>query len=216
MAFFLNGIPPGRKFNIWCFGSGHTSLWRSSQDYSDQTLEAALTYVKWQFCANMGGTELLNALEQIVEARDQSRMADIVVLTDGEVWGLDQTIDFVQQTRIKTEGMVRFFALGVGNAVSHELVEGIAKAGGGYAEVIPAASQGGWEDRVVAMLRAALKGHIGPLRIEFDNDPEGEAPDEHFYNGTVSPDIFLMFVLTKTSLFRCCWPQTTTFSPISS
>jgi Vault protein inter-alpha-trypsin domain/von Willebrand factor type A domain len=216
MAFFLNGIPLGRKFNIWCFGSSHVALWNSSQDYSDQTLDAALEYVKRNFCADLGGTELLGALKKIVNVRDQSRMTDIVVLTDGEVWKLDETIDFVQQTRRETEGKVRFFALGVGNAVSHELVEGISKAGGGYAEVIPAASQGRWEDRVVAVLRAALKGHIGPLRIEFDDDSEGRAPDEHFYNGTASPDIFLKFVLIKASLFRYCWPQTTTFSPVSS
>jgi hypothetical protein len=46
------------------------------------------------------------------------------------VWRLDETIDFIQQTRKTTEGRVRFFALGIGDAVSHELVEGIAKAGG--------------------------------------------------------------------------------------
>jgi len=45
-----------------------------------------------------------------------------------------------------SEGMVRFFSLGIGAAVSYELVEGIAKAGGGYAEVITSASGGGWED----------------------------------------------------------------------
>ncbi len=59
--------------------------------------------------------------------------------------------------------------------MSHELVEGIAKAGGGYAEVIPAASQGGWEDRVVAILGAALAGHVGPIQIEFDGQGEERA-----------------------------------------
>src|SRR5882757_2029579 len=104
-------------------------------------------------------------------------MTDIVVLTDGEVWRLDDTIEFVRETRNDTRGMVRFFSLGVGNAVSHALVEGIAKAGGGYAEVVPAASQGGWEDRVVAMLEAALASHLGPLRIELDDGWESRAPD---------------------------------------
>lgn len=116
----------------------------------------------------MGGTELLRAFQVIVKARDQRRMTDIVVLTDGEVYNLDRTVDFVRDVRDSTEGRVRFFSLGIGNAVSHALVEGIAKAGGGYAEVIPAASQGGWEDRLVAMLKAALASHLGPLQIEVD------------------------------------------------
>ena len=185
MIFFLRSIPQGRRFNIWCFGSDHNSLWPSSQDYSTQTLNSALTFVEQQFDSNMGGTNLLPALKAIIRARDQSRMADILVLTDGQVWSLDETIGFVQQTRRDTRGSVRVFALGVGDAVSHELVEGIAKAGGGYAEVIPAASKGGWEDRLVTMLSAALAAHLGPLRIELDDCSEGEAQDEQPLDGKI-------------------------------
>lgn len=168
MKFFLHGIPQAQHFNVWCFGSNYTSLWPRSEGYSDSTLREALSYVSQDFRSDMGGTELLPALKAIINARKGYDMTDVVLLTDGEVWRLDETIRFIQQTRISTEGRVRFFALGIGDAVSHELVEGIAKAGGGYAEVIPAASQGGWEDRVVAVLHATLTGHIGPLRIEFD------------------------------------------------
>jgi hypothetical protein len=180
MDIFLRSIPPGRRFNIWCFGDRYNFLWPNSQDYQQQTLDSALGFVKREFKANMGGTELLPALKGMVEARDRSRMTDIVVLTDGEVWRLDETIEFVQQTRRDSEGRVRVFALGVGNAVSHELIEELAKAGGGYAEVIPAASQGGWEDRLVSMLRATLSSHVGPLQIEldgpFENVTQGEQP----------------------------------------
>jgi hypothetical protein len=180
MDIFLRSIPPGRRFNIWCFGDRYNFLWPNSQDYQQQTLDSALGFVKREFRANMGGTKLLPALKGMVDARDRSRMTDIVVLTDGEVWRLDETIEFVQQTRRDSEGRVRVFALGVGNAVSHELIEELAKAGGGYAEVIPAASQGGWEDRLVSMLRATLSSHVGPLQIEldgpFENVTQGEQP----------------------------------------
>jgi hypothetical protein len=114
-------------------------------------------------------------MKAIVAAREKSLMTDIIVLTDGEVWRLDQTLDFVQKTRALTEGRIRFFALGIGKAVSHALVEGIAKAGGGYAEVVQEASRGGWEDRVVSMAKAALtSAHLGPLHVEFDiHDDKG-------------------------------------------
>lgn len=138
----------------------------------------------------MGGTELLRALRTIVKARDPSRMTDILVLTDGEVWALDDTIDFVHDTRKDSKGMVRFFSLGIGNGVSHALVEGIAKAGGGYAEVIPAATQGGWEDRLVAMLRAALAAHLEPLRIELDDDGESVLPHSKGSPGFPFPNIY--------------------------
>jgi hypothetical protein len=168
MRFFLHGIPQGKYFNVWCFGSDYKYLWPRSRLYSDATLQEALSHVSQYFRADMGGTELLPALKAVVNARGGLYMTDVIVLTDGEVWMLDETIDFIQKTRTSTEGRVRFFALGIGDAVSHELVEGVAKAGGGYAEVIPSASQGGWEDRVVAVLHAALTGHIGPLKIEYE------------------------------------------------
>src|SRR6202043_2736688 len=97
-------------------------------------------HVRHNFRADMGGTEILAALKAVVGARTGNFM-DVITLTDGQVWALDATIEFVQQTRLSTEGSVRFFTLGIGDAVSHALVEGIAKPGGGYAEVIPAAGQ---------------------------------------------------------------------------
>jgi hypothetical protein len=175
MRFFLKGIPEGRKFNIWCFGDDHISWQPYSVDYTESTLNSALSWVEQSFYANMGGTELLPALEAIVDARDKTLVTDVIVLTDGEVWRLDQTLDYIQKTRGLTEGRVRFFALGIGHAVSHALVDGIAKAGGGYAEVVQEASQGGWEDRVVSMAKAALlSAHLGPLHLEFNiQDKDG-------------------------------------------
>ncbi|KEY72814.1 hypothetical protein S7711_04404, partial [Stachybotrys chartarum IBT 7711] len=166
MQFFLKGIPSDRKFNIWSFGDRFESIWATSQPYSRENLQYALSYVQQIFQADMGGTMLLPALKEAVSARGGSQNLDIICLTDGEVWDLNDTLDYVDTARTKTEGRIRFFCLGIGAAVSHALVEGIAKAGGGYAEVISLASQGGWESRVVAVLKAALTDHLGPMNIE--------------------------------------------------
>lgn len=169
MVFFLKGIPEGRKFNIWSFGSSYSSWEPKSVKYSDSSLESALSYVSKRFRANKGGTEILPAVRAIVEARDKSMMTDIIILTDGQTWRLDETLEYIQMQHKRTEGRVRFFSLGIGDGVSHALVEGIAKAGGGYAEVIPASVREGWEDRVVSMLKAALTTeHLGPLFLEFE------------------------------------------------
>ncbi len=169
MQFFLKGIPVGRRFNIWCFGSRYNSWQQNSVDYTEENLQAALAWVQSTFAADMGGTELLPAVKAVVSARDKALMTDVIILTDGQTWHFDQTLAYIQTTRNQTEGRVRFFALGIGYAVSHALVDGIAKAGGGYAEVVQDASRGGWEDRVVSMTKAALtSAHLGPLRLEFD------------------------------------------------
>ncbi|KAK2880199.1 hypothetical protein FQN49_000473 [Arthroderma sp. PD_2] len=164
VQFFLRSLPLSIHFNICCFGSTYKLLWPRSKMYDDATLNEAISYVSL-FSHDMGGTDLLPALEYVVQ-QQRHRYLDIVVLTDGEVWRLTETIEFVKSTRKSSESSVRFFTLGIGNAVSHALIEGIASAGGGYAEVIPAARTNGWEDRVVAVLKAALTGHAGPLSIE--------------------------------------------------
>lgn len=171
MEFFLKGIPVGKTFNIWSFGSDYSSWSPQSVDYNEGTLSAAMAHVDKTFDEDMGGTELFSAIQAVVAARDKSLMTDIIVLTDGETWRLDDTLDFIQQTRVRTEGRVRFFSLGIGDGVSHALVEGIAKAGGGYAEVVPSSVPDGWEDRVVSMLQASLlTAHLGPLHFDFSLD----------------------------------------------
>ena len=106
----------------------------------------------------MGGTKLLPALQKTVKTRSalEDNQCQIIVLTDGEVWNTEETIEYVRETRIQTGNNVRFFALGIGDAVSHRLVEGIGRGGGGFGEVVVLDSQGRWDERVIRMLKGAM------------------------------------------------------------
>lgn len=170
MRFFIGGIPDNHRFNIYRFGSECAPMWSQSRRMNDATQREAMTYVEREFAANLGGTDLLPALRQIFNASRSDHSMDVIVLTDGQVWWAYQTIEFVTEKRRWSNGSVRFFSLGIGGAVSHELVQGIAKAGGGFAEVITSASSDGWEDRVVAILKAAITMHvdISSLRMELE------------------------------------------------
>ncbi|KAL2168898.1 hypothetical protein VTG60DRAFT_6733 [Thermothelomyces hinnuleus] len=138
----------------------------------------------------MGGTRLLPALKPAVGNSDPYRTADIVVLTDGEVWDLDDTPSFVKTSRTASGNRMRFFSPGIGAAMSHALVEGIAKLGRGYAEVIPIANCGGWESRLVAVLEATLEGKIGPIRVELEHGvEEGEVPQALRVQPALSPQL---------------------------
>ncbi|KAJ3548385.1 hypothetical protein NM208_g1043 [Fusarium decemcellulare] len=168
MMFFINGIPKNRPFNIWCFGSQYTCLWPQSRRLDEASQQEAIAYVRNEFASDMGGTAILPALEEICSTLRHYPTTDVIVLTDGQVWSAPETIGFVRSMRAISRGTARFFSLGIGDAVSHELVEGIAKAGGGYAEVITSASGGGWEDRVVAVLKAATTSHISRLCLKLE------------------------------------------------
>ncbi|KAI1171195.1 von Willebrand factor type A domain-containing protein [Nemania sp. FL0916] len=166
MHSFLKGIPVGRTLNIWCFGSHCQPLWAKSQVYGPETLQQALQFVNNKFNADMGGTEILPTLEAIINARDQFQPTDVVILTDGQIWRPDETMTLVRKAHISSRGAIRFFSLGLGAHVSRTFVDGIAKEGGGYSEIIARVHQDGLENEVVRMLRAALTDHAHNIRID--------------------------------------------------
>src|SRR5205814_1756360 len=73
-----------------------------------------------------------------------------------EIWNSEETTDFVGRATRESDGTLRFFSLGIGYAVSHTLVEGIGRQGGGFGEVVAVGAQGRWEERVIRMLKGAL------------------------------------------------------------
>jgi hypothetical protein len=159
------------NFNIVSFGTDCSLLWPESKSYNQTTLTEALKHLD-TFEADMGGTEILWAIEKAVKSRntDTDMRTEILILTDGEVWQEDQTIEFVRSTREKLADGIRFFALGVGDAVSHKLIEGIGRHGGGFADVLTVYSPGSWHTRLVRMLRGALS----PSSWTCDVFPESE------------------------------------------
>ncbi|CAH0019534.1 unnamed protein product [Clonostachys rhizophaga] len=175
MHFFLKGIPLGNKFNIARFGSTFTSWCPQSVQYSGESLEAALAYVSSSIDADMGGTEILDAVNSMLGSRDTEILTDIFILTDGQVWRLDQLLATVKDARKSSFNRIRFFCLGIGDQVSHDLVEGIASMGGGYAEVVPASEQNSWESKLLSMEAASVEnGPIGEVKIYLETH-EGKA-----------------------------------------
>lgn len=158
MTVFLKSLPKECHLNIYSFGSNYSSLWEKSRQYSQETLDAAIHHVSTTFGANMGGTEILPVLKRVVEQRlnHKNFTTQVILLTDGEVWNTEETTDFVGKATGDSAGGLRFFTLGIGYAVSHRLVEGIGRQGGGFGEVVAIDTHGRWEGRVIQMLKGAL------------------------------------------------------------
>ncbi|KAG0636453.1 hypothetical protein HOY80DRAFT_359314 [Tuber brumale] len=195
---FVKSLPKGCKFNICSFGSDHSFLWEKSQDYSAGTVRAALKLVD-NFNAEMGGTELLEPIQETVKRRQEDMNTEVIVLTDGEIWEEDQVLGFIKQATGDSKGKLRFFSIGLGSEVSHSLVEGIARIGGGYSQIIADGSDeqdtGGWEGKVVKMLKAALTEHIDHYSMkiihegfhETDEEDSDEDEEESIHPSTIAP-----------------------------
>ncbi|KAI0386394.1 von Willebrand factor type A domain-containing protein [Hypomontagnella monticulosa] len=189
LRLFLDGIPIGRTFNIWSFGSSTEMLWEKSQPYDQERLQVALDYVEQRIQADMGGTELSSTLRGLLPFRDAHYPSDVIILTDGEAWQLEQTLAFIRNARDTSHGNLRFFSLGIGAHVSHALLRGIASLGGGYSEVLPMASLGGWKTRVFTTLKAALTCHDIDFKIEINGDDSLH----RYLRSPIGPENFNLF-----------------------
>ena len=168
LSVFLKSLTEEVYFNIYSFGSKCTSIWPQSQPYTDNNVELAAREIS-TFTASMGGTEILQPIKEAVQKRivKKSFTTQIICLTDGEVWEESAVRHFVRDTRAELKDAVRFFALGIGDMVSHRLVEGIGTGGGGFTEVVPVDNRARWEGRVMRMLKGALAPKSYDCEIEF-------------------------------------------------
>ncbi|KAJ5579738.1 uncharacterized protein N7459_005723 [Penicillium hispanicum] len=155
LEVFLKSLPPGVPFNIVSFGSQHHSLWPRSKVYNEESLEEALQLTR-SVEADMCGTEILPALQAVVENRYKDKSLQVLLLTDGEVYQQTEIFDFVTQA---SQGKsAPFFTLGIGDCVSHSLINGIARAGSGFSQTV--LENEGLDKKVVRMLKGALMSHL--------------------------------------------------------
>ncbi|OJD15441.1 hypothetical protein AJ78_04316 [Emergomyces pasteurianus Ep9510] len=171
LQVFLKSLPVGVKFNICSFGSTHSFMWKKSKTYDASSLKAALKYVE-SVDADFGGTEILKPVRATVENRFKDLDLDVLLLSDGEIW--DQETLFSYINNAVTENPIRFFSLGIGNGASQSLIEGIARAGDGFAQFVTNNEQ--LDKKVVRMLKGALTPHIKDYTAEvvYENDGEDD------------------------------------------
>ncbi|RXG55360.1 von Willebrand factor A domain-containing protein 5A [Armadillidium vulgare] len=106
LLLFLKSLPPGCRFNIVSFGSDFETLFESSSErYTESTLKKALELQK-SMDADMGGTEIFEALRHVYSKElVPGYPRQIIVLTDGEVWNIDQLIELIQRHADDTKSL---------------------------------------------------------------------------------------------------------------
>ncbi|GKT79713.1 von Willebrand domain-containing protein [Colletotrichum tofieldiae] len=178
LKVFLKSLPVGAMFNICSFGSRHSFLFDKSVTYDQNTLETAMKHVE-TFDANFGGTQIHDPIEQTFKRRHIDLDLEVFLLTDGEVWGEENLFSMVNNHIRKSKGAIRLFTLGVGQDVSHSLIEGLARAGNGFSQAVSENEK--MSGKVVRMLKGALTPHVNDYSLEVkysDAESETEPEDE--------------------------------------
>jgi hypothetical protein len=151
LKVFLKSIPVGCMFNICSFGSAYSFLWPKSKMYGHDTLNEAIKHVD-TFIANLGGTETLKALTACCEKRHPKLQTELIFLTDGDIWSQEQLFEYVAEQTKSND--IRVFPIGIGSNVSSALIEGVARAGRGFAQMV--SDQEKLDSKIVRMVSIAL------------------------------------------------------------
>lgn len=166
----LRSLTPGLLFNVVGFGSHHETLFPASRPYDDASLAEANRHVQG-LEADLGGTEVLAPLRAILEAPALDGLPrQLLVLTDGQVSNTDAVISLVRAHA----GTTRVFTFGIGAGASLHLVKGIARAGGGEAELIAPGER--VEPKVLRQLSRALAPALGDVRVDWAGAKVRQAP----------------------------------------
>lgn len=106
----------------------------------------------------------------------------MLLLTDGEIWNQEPLFKYINQA--VDAAPIRFFSLGIGNTASHSLIQGIARAGKGFAQAVTTGEE--LNKKVVRMLKGALTPHIDDytMEVEYDNDTSDEHDDFEMMENT--------------------------------
>lgn len=166
LQLFLKSLPLGVKFNICSFGSHHSFLFpKRSLTYDATSLNAAMQTVR-SMQSDYGGTEIYDPIAATFDKRDASLDLEVFVLTDGQVCNQDRIFDMVNARQEEAKGSIRLFTLGIGDGVSSALIEGLSRAGNGFAQAVSDSEK--LDRKVIRMLKAALTPHVWDYTLDLN------------------------------------------------
>lgn len=167
LAFGIERLVPGDRFNLIRFSSRHESLYPAPRALDARTRREALAWVRGLRAD--GGTEMRGALEQALSApAAPGHVGQIVFLTDGAVGYEDEMLALIGRQL----GERRLFTIGIGSAPNSYFMRKAAEAGRGTFTYVGRVEE---VERRMAALFAKL---AQPLATDITVRFEGADPDE--------------------------------------
>ncbi|CAG8690386.1 43934_t:CDS:2 [Gigaspora margarita] len=166
LQLLLRSLPEDCFFNVISFGSHFDSLFEKSQPYSENSFLKALKHTQ-EMTANYGGTEIYNPIKWAFDNSRNDMPTSVFLLTDGQVNNVDQIVELIKSCEEKKKDDARFFSIGIGDSVSHNLVESVSRAGKGYAQFVTNNER--MDKKILGMLKNAIKPPIKDYNITWTN-----------------------------------------------
>lgn len=158
----LNLLRPKDRFNITLFGSSCRHVFRKSVLASTKNITKAWNHLEG-LEADMGGTEMGNALKSTFALSTPDEQSAVLLITDGEIHQHENVIQLAKASQH------RVFTVGVGNAVSEAFLKSLSRETGGACEL--AAPQEGVCEKILNQFHRFRQPQLEELHIVWPSEP---------------------------------------------
>lgn len=163
----LAELDPADRFSYSRFGSTVAHSIRGLVPADQHHVRLAAGHVE-RTDADMGGTEIEGALRSVFALDGVAEDADVLLITDGEVWNTEGVAKAAQQSGH------RIFAVGVGSAPAETLLRRLANDTGGACELV--APNEDIEAAVVRMFRRMRVPRASNIVVDWHSQPKWVTP----------------------------------------
>lgn len=150
----LQGLDERDRVSLTRFGNSHQHLTAGLEQASAHTLGRLGGLVR-KIEADLGGTEMQGALRAVLALPAGDTRADVLLITDGEIWEVDAVVEEVARAHH------RLFVVAVGAAPNEALARKIADVTGGACEFVTPN-----EDMRDAVARLLVRMGTPPTKVE--------------------------------------------------
>ncbi len=175
----IEGMNPNDTFNLVTFAGGLGYCFDKVVPNTPQNIKKALEYL-----SNLeggGGTEMMPAIQAALGGpHDPERLRVVCMMTDAYIGNDFEILDAIQKNAKDT----RVFSFGIGNSVNRFLIDGMARAGRGEAEVVSLESDG---DAAATRFHERIQS---PVLTDISIDFGGLNVSEVFPDPELIPDLF--------------------------
>lgn len=174
----LNLLKPSDCFNLTLFGNLQEHLFPMLMPASDQNIALAWNRLE-NLLADMGGTEMQDALESVFLIGGSENKPTVLLITDGEIYEHEQ---LVQRAASSNH---RIFTVGVGNSVAEAFLKSLSDKTDGACELV--APQEGMSERVLSQFHRMRQPKLGSFTLAWPTEPQWQTtlPETVFAGDTV-------------------------------
>ena len=165
----LQHLRPEDFFNIVAFGSESRAFFAQQVPATTTNITAVRRQLR-SLEADMGGTEMGEALQLAIHLAGSTLPPDMLLITDGQIW------EFASLVQMARDSGHRVFTVGVGSAVAEPFVRCLARETGGACELVTLNED--MAATIVRHFKRIMLPHTEDVSVQWPVEPVQRIPEE--------------------------------------